>query len=159
MRSRVELFEAIRRDRDRENLSKRALAGRHRVHRRTVNQALASAIPPPRKRPRGRPAPKLGPFRELIDGWLEADKDAPPKQRHTAKRIHQRLTSEKGLQVSERQVRRHVAGRRRALGLGPEGHVCRRSRNPPHIRSPKFPRQSDRPRVAGARRAEAKRGR
>jgi hypothetical protein len=26
----------------------------------------------------------LGPFREVIDGWLLADRDAPVKQRHTA---------------------------------------------------------------------------
>ena len=46
MRSRVELFEAIRRDRRREGLSIRELAVRHRVHRRAVRQALASAVPP-----------------------------------------------------------------------------------------------------------------
>ena len=40
MGSRVELFEQIRRDRDREELSIRALAERHGVHRRTVRQAL-----------------------------------------------------------------------------------------------------------------------
>jgi hypothetical protein len=48
-RSRVELFEQIRRDRRVEGLSIRELAERHRVHRRTVRQALASALPPPRK--------------------------------------------------------------------------------------------------------------
>ncbi|MBA2638017.1 MAG: hypothetical protein H0U79_07345 [Solirubrobacterales bacterium] len=41
MASRVELFEQIRRDRDREGLSIRALAERHGVHRRAVRQALA----------------------------------------------------------------------------------------------------------------------
>jgi len=123
MRSRVELFEAIRRDHEFGDFSERGLARKHGVHRRTVKQALASSTPPPRKPPAGRPAPKLGPHRALIDGWLEADKQAPPKQRHTAERIHQRLTSEHGLQVSARQVRRHVAARRRALGLGPEGSV------------------------------------
>ncbi|MDQ4104388.1 MAG: helix-turn-helix domain-containing protein [Actinomycetota bacterium] len=39
-RSRVELFEQIRRDRRIEGLSIRELAERHRVHRRTVRQRL-----------------------------------------------------------------------------------------------------------------------
>ena len=59
MRSRVELFEQIRRDREFEGLSIDALARRHGVHRRTVRQALESAVPPARKRPVGRPAPRL----------------------------------------------------------------------------------------------------
>jgi lambda repressor-like predicted transcriptional regulator len=42
----VELFEQIRRDREREGLSIRALAGRHGVHRRAVRQALVSPVPP-----------------------------------------------------------------------------------------------------------------
>jgi transcriptional regulator with XRE-family HTH domain len=49
--SRVELFEQIRRDREREGLSIRALAERHGVHRRAVRQALASALPPAKRRP------------------------------------------------------------------------------------------------------------
>jgi transposase len=117
MGSRVELFEQIRRDRDREGLSIHALARRHGVHRRTVRQALESAVPPARKRPEGRPAPKLGEFVELVDSWLIADQSAPRKQRHTAKRIHRRLVEEHGADVSERQVRRYVRERRRGLGL------------------------------------------
>lgn len=116
MRSRVELFEAIRRDREFEGLSMHALARRHGVHRRTVRQALLSAVPPPRKRPVGRPAPKLGEWRGLIDAWLLADQSAPRKQRHTAKRVWERLREEHGVVVSERQVRRYVRERRRALG-------------------------------------------
>ena len=44
----MELFERIRHDNREEGLSVRALARRHNVHRRTVRQALASALPPPR---------------------------------------------------------------------------------------------------------------
>ena len=116
MGSRVEQFEQIRRDREREGLSIRELARRHGVHRRAVRQALASPLPPPRKSPEGRPAPKLGPYRPLIDEWLRADREAPRKQRHTAKRIWQRLLDECGAEVSERQVRRYVHRRRRELG-------------------------------------------
>jgi hypothetical protein len=83
----VEQFEAIRRDHAREGLSIRALAKRHGVHRRAVRQALASAVPPPKRPPSSRPAPKLGAFRVVIDGWLAADLEAPRKQRHTARRI------------------------------------------------------------------------
>jgi len=40
---------AIRRDARLEGLSIRELAARHGVHRRTVRQALADAVPPPRR--------------------------------------------------------------------------------------------------------------
>ena len=123
MGSRVELFEQIRRDRDREELSIRALAERHGVHRRAVRQALASPLPLPRKRPEGRPAPKLGEYRELIDAWLEADRGAPRKQRHTARRVWERLSEEHGAKVSERAVRKWVAARRRELGEPPAAMV------------------------------------
>ena len=73
MGSRMELFEQIRRDRDREGLSTRALAVKYGVHRRAVRQALASPVPPVKRSPVWRPAPKLGAFHELIDAWLEAD--------------------------------------------------------------------------------------
>ena len=119
MGSRVELFEQIRRDRDREGLSIRGLAERHGVHRRAVRQALEAAVPPARKQPVGRPAPRLGEYRGLIDGWLEADRDAPRKQRHSAHRVWRRLVDGHGVVVSERQVRRYVHQRRRELGFAP----------------------------------------
>ena len=112
----MELFEQIRREHEFGGLSERALARRHGVHRRTVKQALASPVPLSRKRPEGRPAPKLGEWRALIDSWLIADRDAPRKQRHTAKRIHERLRDEHGVEVSERQVRRYVRERHQQLG-------------------------------------------
>jgi len=116
MGSRMELFEQIRRDRDREGLSTRALAVKHGVHRRAVRQALASPVPPVKRPPEHRPSPKLGAYHALIDGWLEADRDAPRKQRHTDRRVWQRLVEEHGAVVSERQVSRYVRARRRELG-------------------------------------------
>jgi transposase len=114
--SRVEQFEQIRRDREREGLSIRALAARHGVHRRAVRQALASPVPPVKRSPVSRPAPKLGEYRAIIDAWLMADRQAPRKQRHTAKRIHQRLVDEHGAGVAEVTVRQYVRARKRQLG-------------------------------------------
>src|SRR2546428_12389627 len=100
MGSRVELFERIRRDREREGLSIRELARRHGVHRRAVRQALAAALPPPRKQPVGRPAPKLGADRPLIDAWLVGGREAPREQRHTAERVWGGLPSGDGAEVA-----------------------------------------------------------
>jgi len=120
--SRVEQFEQIRRDRDREGLSIRGLAVRHGVHRRAVRQALSSPVPPAKRAPAGRPAPKLGPYRAVIDEWLRADREAPRKQRHTARRIHRRLVDEHGVDVAEVTVRQYARARRRELGW-PVGEV------------------------------------
>ena len=107
-RSKVELYEQIRKAHDRDELSIRALSVYFGVHRRTVREALASSVPPPRK-PSERPAPALGSWKATIDNWLAGDEAAPKKQRHTARRIWQRLVDEHGAQISESTVRHYVA--------------------------------------------------
>ena len=124
----MELYEQIRRDAARMRsetgeVSVRALAARHETHRRTVRLALESAMPPQKRSPVSRPAPALGAFHDVIDGWLLADREAPRKQRHTARRVFQRLRDEHGCEAAETTVRRHVRARRRALGLSGEGFV------------------------------------
>jgi len=104
----MELFERIRRDHREEGLSVRALAVKHRVHRRAVRQALGSAVPPPRKTPE-REAPALGAYREIVRGWLTDDLEVAVKQRHTARRVWQRLVAEHGAVVAESTVRTFVA--------------------------------------------------
>jgi transposase len=111
-RSRVELFEAIRRDHRREGLSIRGLADRYRVHRRAVRQALGSPEPPARK-VAVRAAPRLDPAKPLIDGMLREDLDAPRKQRHTARRVLARLVDEHGMgEITYSTVRDYVRVRR-----------------------------------------------
>jgi len=116
-RSRVELFEQIRRDWRAEGSSIRDLAGRHHVHRRTVRQAMASAVPPPRKAYPPRPRPAIDRYAGLIDGWLLADREVPRKQRHTARRVWQRLVAEHGAVLAEVTVSRYVARRRQTVRL------------------------------------------
>ena len=87
------------------------------MHRRTVRQALRSARPPPRKRA-PRPAPQLGPYVEVIREWLLADLSAPRKQRHTARRIWQRLVDERGATVAESTARGYVGRLRHELESG-----------------------------------------
>ena len=112
MESRVELFAAIRRDERVEGLSIRALSDRHHVHRRTVRQALESAISPERKSP-DRSAPVLDPFKPAIDAMLVTDLAAPRKQRHTARRVLTRLVDEQAADgLSYSTVRDYVAKRR-----------------------------------------------
>lgn len=104
----MEQFERIRRDARDEGLSIRALAAKHRVHRRTVRAALADAVPPPRKSPE-RAAPVLGPHEATVRRWLVEDLEAPKKQRHTARRVWQRLIEEEAVVVAESSVRNLVA--------------------------------------------------
>ena len=117
MESRVELFARIRRDARVEDLSVRALAARHGVHRRTVRQALESAAPPERK-PRQGVSWRLEPLKAAIDAMLVEDTTAPRKQRHTARRILARLIEEHGAQeLSYSTVRDYVRVRRAQIDV------------------------------------------
>jgi len=115
--TRVELFELIRRDHLVHQKSIREIARTHGVHRRVVRQALRDAVPPNRAYTH-RDAPVLTPaIRGIIEQWLIADRTAPRKQRHTARRIYQRLRREHRFTGAESTVRRYVGARRRELGL------------------------------------------
>src|SRR5215213_2610236 len=73
---------------------------------------LAFSVPPGYRR-RGPPArPRLGPFTAAVDRILEEDRSAPPKQRHTAKRIHERLRAEHGFAGGYTTVKDYVRERR-----------------------------------------------
>jgi transposase len=108
---RSDLYAAIRRD-HRAGLGKRALMRKYGVGHPTVQKALESAWPQPRKKLPPR-ATRLDPFKSLVDDMLRADLDAPRKQRHTAKRVFDRLIDEHHADgISYGIVRAYVAVRR-----------------------------------------------
>ena len=121
----VELYEIIRKKHYLERGGIRALAREFGVHRRTVRQALADAVPPPRKAVVREPVVLTAAHRGVVDEWLRADQQAPRKQRHTARRIAERLRREHGYLGSEPTVRRYVSVRRRELGVGRGAFVPR----------------------------------
>lgn len=109
--SKVELYAAIRRD-CRAGLSKRAVMRKYGVGHPTIQYALESAWPKPRKKLAPR-ATRLDPYKPLVDQMLRTDLDAPRKQRHTAKHVFNRLLEEHQAHgISYGMVRDYVAVRR-----------------------------------------------
>jgi len=66
------------------------------LSRETVRKMLQYAVPPGYQRQQPIKRPKLGPWLGVIDAILNDDKQRPAKQRHTSKRIFERLKEEHG---------------------------------------------------------------
>ncbi|MGH9724571.1 MAG: IS21 family transposase [Candidatus Acidiferrales bacterium] len=122
----MELYEQIRREYEHGAGTIRAVARKLGVHRREVRKALARALPADRRIPE-RERPKLARAIPFIDGILESGRKAPRKQRHTARRIWNRLRHEMPeVDAAESTVRQYVRQRKAAMGLlGQETFVPR----------------------------------
>ena len=91
---RVELYAQVRRSVFVEGLSEREAAKRFGLARGTVRKMLRYATPPGYRRRQPAQRPKLDPFTGIVDQILIDDQERPKKQRHTAKRIFDRLRDE-----------------------------------------------------------------
>src|SRR5438046_6829691 len=92
----VELYGRVRDAVQIEGLSRRAAARQFGIDPRTVAKMLAFSVPPGYRRSRPPARPKLDPFIGIIDQILLADEGRPRKQRHTSKRIFERLRDDDG---------------------------------------------------------------
>ncbi len=91
----------------REEKSKREVLRETGMHWTTLEKILQHTEPPGYRLSKERPKPKIGPFLDRIVAILESDKQVPKKQRHTAKRLYQRI-KEEGYQGGYTQVKEAV---------------------------------------------------
>lgn len=93
-----------------EGVSKRQVMEEEGIHWETLQKILAHSQPPGYRIGQERPQPKIGPFLGRIKQILEDDKHTHKKQRHTAKRIFERLCAEDGYTGGYTQVKKAVRG-------------------------------------------------
>ena len=125
----VESYAAVRRFVFVEGRGQREAARVFGLSRETVAKMCRFSLPPGDTRKEPAAKPKLGPLLPAIDSILEADRTAPVKQRHTAKRIFERLRDEHGFAGGYTVVKDHVRisrarGRETFVPLAhPPGHA------------------------------------
>ena len=125
----VELYLRVRLACHVDGLSQREAASRFGLARETVKKMLRHSEPPGYRRRRPPKRPKLDPFTDVIDRILEDDRTVHRKQRHTAKRVFERLRDEHGFAGGQTIVKDYVRERRRRLRemfvplVHPPGHA------------------------------------
>ena len=93
----------------RDGQSKRGIARTLGISRNTVRKLLKEPGIPAYQLKEAKSKPVMGRFLPIIEAWLQQDQAAPRKQRHTARRIYERLVEEHDFPGSERRVREIVA--------------------------------------------------
>ena len=110
----VEMYVQVRRACMVEGMSAREASRVFGLHRdNTVRKMLAYSVPPGYRREGPPRRPKLEPFTGVIDAILEGDSRVPRKQRHTAKRVFERLKDEYGFDGQYTIVKDYVRERGR----------------------------------------------
>ena len=107
----MELYAVVRRAVQVEGISEREAARRFGIARKTVRKMLAFSVPPGYQRQQPVRRPKLEAFLGIIDEIVETDKGQLRKQRHTAKRVFERLQEEHGYQGGYTVVKDYLRAR------------------------------------------------
>ena len=110
----VEVYARVRLAVFRDGLSHREVARRFGIDRGTVSKIVKYAAPPGYRRVIAVRRPKLADHVGFIEEILEKDETAPRKQRHTARRIFERLRDERGYDGCYSTVRDYVRPRRQS---------------------------------------------
>ena len=92
----MDLYRRVRLACHSEGLSIREASRQFGISRETVSKMLKFSEPPGYRRRSTVRRPKLDGFTDIIDGYIAGDKLVPRKQRHTARRIFDRLRDEHG---------------------------------------------------------------
>jgi transposase len=116
----VEIKEIIRKEYFLKRKSIRQIARELHHSRKTIRKAIHNPGVPVYNRRKPPTKQTIGPFAEVIRKWLEEDKGRPAKQRHTARRIFDRLRDEYAYMGTDRTVRREVSLLKAKV---PESHV------------------------------------
>ena len=113
----MELWTKIRRQVLVDGVSKREILRDTGMHWKTLEKILGHSKPPGYQRRKPRPEPKIGPFRDRIAAILDADREVHKKQRHTAKRIFERIRDEgySGGYTQVKEAVREIKGRKREV--------------------------------------------
>jgi transposase len=104
----VDHYELIRRKHFVDGLSVRAISRELGHSRKTIRKVLSYVGEPVYQRRQPVSSPVMDPVARIVDAWLAQDKTQPPKQRHTAQRIYERLRDEHGFTGNASTVRRYV---------------------------------------------------
>jgi transposase len=94
-------------------MSQREAARHFNISRDSVAKMMAFSVPPGYRRTAPVKRPKLDAFTGIIDGWLEDDHQVHRKQRHTAKRVFERLRDEHGFTGGYTIVKDYIRERER----------------------------------------------
>ena len=90
----MEVYARVRRAVQVDGMSVTRAAQEFGLSRKTIRKMLAFSVPPGYQRKKPVRRPKLGPWLGVVDQILEDDESRPKKQRHTARRIYDRLKEE-----------------------------------------------------------------